>query len=185
MPLMIGVHSRDQKARDRWISELRTHTASLPEIHVEAWSETQETYQLIFVDAALPQLSEFLGTVNRKGKALFLVVPEGSPAPLELQQGRVDDILIEPFRSLEVLGKLRHYREILMWDEVSRLIENFGELIHRLKEDLQLAERLQKAKLPIRFPEMKDFKPASRYLAGARSGGDYFDLAESANGSQY
>jgi serine phosphatase RsbU (regulator of sigma subunit) len=37
--------------------------------------------------------------------------------------------------------------------------------------------------LPVRFPEVKGLKAASRYLAGIKSGGDYFDLAESRDGN--
>jgi len=85
---------------------------------------------------------------------------------------------------LEVLSKMRHYEAILRWDEVSRLNESFSGVIERLRDDLQLAERLQKSRLPARFPDLKGVHAASRYLAGARSGGDHFDIAESADGSQ-
>jgi serine phosphatase RsbU (regulator of sigma subunit) len=70
-----------------------------------------------------------------------------------------------------------------MWDEVSRLNASFTEVIQELHEDLKLAERLQKSRLPQRFPDLKGMKVASRYAAGARSGGDHFDLAESKDGN--
>jgi serine phosphatase RsbU (regulator of sigma subunit) len=71
-----------------------------------------------------------------------------------------------------------------MWEEVSHLNASFSGLIERLQQDLKLAERLQKSKSPVRFPEVKGFKVTSRYLAGMKSGGDHLDLAESKTGSQ-
>jgi serine phosphatase RsbU (regulator of sigma subunit) len=56
--------------------------------------------------------------------------------------------------------------------------------LEKLHQDLGLAERLQKSKLPLRFPEMKGMRVSSRYMAGMRSGGDYFDLAESQDKGQ-
>jgi serine phosphatase RsbU (regulator of sigma subunit) len=61
---------------------------------------------------------------------------------------------------------------------------SFTELIAQLKDDFHLAERLQKSNLPTRFPDIKGIKVTQRYLAGMKSGGDHFDLAESKDASQ-
>lgn len=144
---------------------------------------TAESTNILFIDLNLPGLDDVLASVDRRRRAVFLVTGEGERelevARRALNAGSVDDVLIHPFRALEVQGKLRHYRQILMWDEVTRLNDSFGGLIERLHEDLQLAERLQKNRFPERFPETKGFRVLSRYVAGLKSGGDYFDLADS------
>ena len=66
-----------------------------------------------------------------------------------------------------------------MWKHVMTINDSVTETLQSLHDDLQMAERLQKAKLPKRFPSIKGFQISSRYLAGMRSGGDHFDLAES------
>jgi serine phosphatase RsbU (regulator of sigma subunit) len=66
-----------------------------------------------------------------------------------------------------------------MWGEVNQLNASFSELIANLRNDLQLAERIQKGRFPARFAEIKGFEVTTRYLAGMKSGGDHFDLAES------
>src|SRR2546430_7658660 len=45
---------------------------------------------------------------------------------------KVDDVLVHPFRALDVLGKLRNYQQILKWDEVARLNSSFKEVLERL-----------------------------------------------------
>jgi phosphoserine phosphatase RsbU/P len=71
-----------------------------------------------------------------------------------------------------------------LWEQVSKMNVALEGVIDRLKSDLSVAERLQKARLPVRFPEVKGFQVKCRYLAGLKSGGDYFDLAESSDGRQ-
>ncbi len=144
-----------------------------------------EWEQVVFVDGSATSMEEILGSIDRKGRAVFLLISEkAAPAHVAraerlLQDGQVDDVLVHPFRVLEVLSKLKRYQEILMWDEVSRINASFSELLERLHDDLKLAERLQKGKHPKRFPVVSGMRIESRYLAGMRSGGDHFDLAES------
>lgn len=128
-----------------------------------------------------------LGAVDRRQTGVYAVVREGedsSAALALLVEGKIDDIIVRPFRGLEVLAKLRHFRAAAEWREASELNARYAEVLGRFQGDLQLAEKLQKAKLPIRFPDVKGFKVTSRYLAGARSGGNYVDLGESRDGHQ-
>lgn len=137
--------------------------------------------EIVFIDATIPELDHELEKLDREskngkgGRAVFLVLPKDGPIPDALATGKVDDVLVEPIRKLEVLSKLR-------WAEISRLNFSFSEALSRLQEDVALAERLQKQKLPLRFPEVRGFKVASRYLAGMKSGGDHFDLADAKEG---
>lgn len=139
--------------------------------------------QVLFVDAAAPGYEHLLQKLDRKpGQSVFLIVDEAANVPHALIEGLADDVLVRPFRPLEVLGKLRQYQRLQAYQEALELNHSYAQLVERLRDDLKLAERMQKMRLPRRFPEVKGFKVTSRYLAGERSGGDYVDLAETRDG---
>lgn len=135
--------------------------------------------KIAFVDSSWKGLRGDLDTLRSRVGAVFLVVSESDDLPDALVDERVDDVLVYPLRPVEVIGKLKHYRQILMWNEVTQANSTLSSLIEQLHEDLALAQRIQKARIPKRFPDLKGFRLNSRYLAGMKSGGDFFDLAES------
>jgi len=186
MELQLTVLGRDPASESRLVMEIRAALAPLVEATVRAASDSTQWGQVLFVEQGVDHVEKLLAGLDRGGRAVFLVMEDrgGDPElPKVFVEGQVDDVLLRPLRPLEVLSKIRHYQQLLMWDEVTRLNESFKGLIDRLHDDLKLAERLQKSKLPARFPEVKGFKIASRYLAGMKSGGDHFDLAESQDGN--
>jgi hypothetical protein len=186
MSFQLALIARDPAVENRWSTELKAAALKLPGTPIELVSRLETgpkgRAQVILVDQGLPGLDAILQGISRKGRALFLVVDERQGTPQALSSGAVDDVLVPPFRPLELQSRILHYQQILMWDEVSRLNASFTELLERLREDLKLAERLQKGRLPQRFPEVRGFRVTNRYLAGLKAGGDYFDLAESADG---
>lgn len=179
MTFNLTVLSNDPASEKRWVKELQSVTRDLIDLKIAPASESKGHGQILFVDAKLRDLDHALDQIERGGRAVFLIAEESSEVPEVLIEGRVDDVLVFPFRKLEVMSKLRHYQQILMWEEVAHLNSSFSELLDRVREDLKFAEKLQKAKLPTRFPEVKGFHVAHRYLAGMKPGGDHFDLAES------
>lgn len=184
MILKLTVMAESAETERELTRELAEAFGSSSEMEIRGFSEHRELGQIIFVDEALPGLSQRLEALDRKGRAIFLIMKDGNRIPAVLIDRKVDDVLVRPFRAVEALSKLSHYQQILMWDEVHRLNATFSDQIERLKEDVQLAESLQKSKLPVRFPEIKGFKVTSRYLAGMRSGGDHLDLAEARESNQ-
>jgi serine phosphatase RsbU (regulator of sigma subunit) len=135
---------------------------------------------LVFVSADAPQTLEALSRIDRRGRVIVLISRDADAVPEALGEGLADDVLIHPFRLPEFLGKLRIFEQILMTEEITHANETFSGLIDRFKEDLKLAERLQKARLPSRFKDPKGFKIKARYLAGLKSGGEFFDVADAA-----
>lgn len=184
MSLILTVLAESSHAELAIARELEALLHSQNHLKVVPASQGGELGSVVFVDGAMKGLDSALDGLDRKRRAVFLIVKDGAGVPSALEQGKVDDVLVHPFRLLEILSKVRSFSQILMWDEVSTLNESFAEMIQRLQEDFRLAERLQKGKLPVRFPEVKGFRISSRYLAGMKSGGDHFDLAESKDGSQ-
>ncbi len=185
MILNLTVQAVDKATEKEWTRELANATFGMPEVAVFAGSAPAESSQIVFLVGTSTEVDQMLTSLTRKGKAVFLIVRDSDPVPTAFLEGKVDDILVYPFRPLEIVSKLSRYRQILMWEEVSHMNTSFQQLLEGLKEDLQLAERLQKGKLPVRFPDIKGFKVTSRYLAGLRSGGDYFDIADSRDGSRF
>lgn len=110
--------------------------------------------------------------------AIILVIREGQAPPVPFLEGRVDAALSFPFRKPEFLSVVRGCHQALGWAKVQELSERLSVVAGALEGDLDLAERLQKALLPQRFPDPKGFKVYTRYVAGLRPGGDYFDLVE-------
>ncbi len=175
MKLNVSVVSQEKKSQ--WTKDLKKILDLNPDISLIPHDEVLT--QLLFVDVRLENLENFLDGISHKKKAVFLVVQEGDEYPSLIQEGRADGLLVYPFRVLELFSKISRYQQILKWDEVSQVNTSFAQLVEELKKDLKLAESLQKERLPSRFPEIRGFKMTSRYLAGMKAGGDFFDLGES------
>ncbi|MCC7442130.1 MAG: SpoIIE family protein phosphatase [Bdellovibrionales bacterium] len=182
MQLELTVIAEGEERRERFSRELKGVLSQLDGLEARFRGEREAPGQIVFVDSRRGDLERLLTGIDRKGRAVFLLVGENEPAPEALTRGLADDVLVHPFRALEVLSRLRLYQRLLLWDEVEHLNASVEELVSRFREDLRLAERLQKAHLPVRFPQLKGVQLASRYLAGLKSGGDHFDVVESSPG---
>lgn len=188
--LKITVVARDAASEKAWAKKLQQTVEGWLDarigISTDEWDPS--TFgQVIFVDGGMEDVDSSLTTLERKGRAVIMIVDENRKPQDSMrfvQEGKADDIVVYPFRSIEVISKLRFAEQIVLWDEVKNLNASFAEIIGRFKDDLALAERLQKSKAPIRFPDVKGFRVTSRYLAGMKAGGDHFDLAEARSGNQ-
>ena len=191
MNFHLSVFAENPAQEKTWMEMLRQALAGLPTARVESAVEERKLRknngQVLLIENKPGLVQSILSSVDRRGRAVFLIVGEhekiSESALVGLTDSAFDDILVFPFRALEVMSKLRHCQQILMWDEVSKLNASFSELIDGFQDDLKLAERLQKERLPIKFSDVKGFHIHHRYLAGLKSGGDYFDLAESPMGN--
>jgi hypothetical protein len=185
MILKITVFAKDPQVERQWQTEIEQAVGTtLTDITVQSGAGVGPSGagQLVLIDETMPDLDAFIASFDRRGRALVLVVRDGRGVPPAWADHRVDDVLVHPFRRLEVASKVQQIQQVFMWDEVSRLNASFSSLLGNLKDDMQVAERLQKARLPSRFPEIKGLNVTHRYLAGMKSGGDYFDIADSRDG---
>ena len=188
MKLNLTVMARSVVAETAWARELAPVFAQVAEVEVGSQTEEGRAGHIVFVDGTegeeLPaELQERLKTLDRRGRAVFMILSEKASRCEALEAGLVDDVLTYPFRPLDVLGRVRHYQQIMMWSEVEKLNASFSELIGNLREDLGLAERMQKARLAPRFSDIKGFRVAQRTVVGWKSG-DHVELAESRDGNQ-
>ncbi|MEO5971421.1 MAG: SpoIIE family protein phosphatase [Bdellovibrionia bacterium] len=186
MELKLTICAQDQEEGKKWGDQIRESFKGIEQVQVLEGLGRLEEGQILFIDYNLEGLEDELARADRRRQALVLVVrdgSEGSELLLDLlKDGRVDGLILIPFRKLELLGCVRLYEQVVMWNQVGELNASLSQTIQNLSNDVQLAERLQKGCLPKRFTEIKNFQVASKYLAGIASGGDYFDLAESKSG---
>jgi serine phosphatase RsbU (regulator of sigma subunit) len=184
----ITVAGQSISVEKRWIDSLRQALGN--EADAYEWTSSAETSAerwgaMVFVDGNHPQFRKILTEVDRHGRSIFVIWSEESRDwqwEDELAE-RVDDLVVYPFRKIELESKFRLHQHLRLWSEVGELHRSFGDLLKALDEDVQLAERLQKARLPNRYPAVRGLQIRSRYLAGLK-GGDHFDLAESKEGSR-
>ncbi len=182
MKLNIALYARNKQKEEEWLHSLATILDGIIDLGVTVGDEGDHLSRIIFLDSEILNLRFILDKIDRTKQIIFLLVDESSSNPELLVEERVDDVLVLPFRRLDVLSKIRYARQIILWNEVIILNKSMSDTIKFLQDDLCLAENLQKARLPKRFYEIKGFDISSRYLAGLRAGGDYFDLAESSDG---
>jgi hypothetical protein len=184
---LITVAADSVTTEKRWIDALK-HV--LGEGDGSTWNAAHETGSdgwgsILFVDGKHSDLTRFLGNVDRHGRSVFLIWTDDAGDWDWHRDGaeKVDDLVVYPFRRAELESKFRLHQHLRMWSEVGELHRSFNELLSALDEDVKLAERLQKARLPNRYPAVRGLQIRSRFLAGLK-GGDHFDLAESKDNSR-
>ena len=182
MSIRIEVYALDRKKEQKWVDELRRLLVNVPGFLVSTGEILDPKGQLILVDGEQPYSDSLVSALqrSRKGRVILLVMREDvSDVPELVHSHQVDDLVVYPFRLLEVVSKVKLYEQLILWQELIQVNASLAEVLEYFKEDLSLAERLHQAQVPKRFPVIDGFRVANRYLAGMRSGGDYFDLAES------
>ncbi|MBI2712662.1 MAG: hypothetical protein HYX41_07410 [Bdellovibrio sp.] len=183
--LILTVYASTTEREAQWARQLESHMRTL-EAPVKVFrggaKEAQQS-QMVFVDVEIPDLKSFLFGLNRRGNAVFLVLGESNSVPKNLESLYVDDVIVAPFRAAEIESKIRFFKQMVLWNEVTELNATLSDVIKHFQSDLQLASRIHNLKMPKRFPKVKGFNVHHRYLAGLKPGGDHFDLAETKDGS--
>lgn len=186
--LGIRILAQDSKTESQWISALNGCLSTFSESirFISSHTDHGNEGELILVDRKTPNLTDVLKSLDRNGKSVFLIVDEYDKSWDwdHESASHIDDVLVYPFRRIEVESKIRFHHHLRMWNEVHELNHSFTQTLQSMDDDVRLAERLQKAKVPTRFPPVKNLQVKSRYLAGMKSGGDHFDLAESKDGTR-
>ena len=182
MTLAVYAAKKDREAQ--WVKQLEGHVKALG-VPVTVFAGTNQTHlaNLVFVDAEVPDLKKTLFRLNRRGNAVFLVLGENDKVPENLESIYVDDVIVAPFRMAEIESKIRFFKQMVLWDEVTELNARLSDVLKHFQSDIQLASRIHEFKMPKRFPKVKGLEISHRYLAGLKPGGDHFDIAETTDGS--
>lgn len=141
---------------------------------------------MICIDEKYSQFDLFIRKVDSsfwKKRSLFVILENDHDFDYSTQLGRmVDGAIAEPLKKIDVLNLIRLHQRSLEMSELIPLTQKVNGLIEKVRESLELTERLQRKKIPNRFDQIRGIKASYRYLSGLRSGGDYFDCAQNKEG---
>src|SRR5689334_20738348 len=109
----IAVFSKDKKKEAGWIRDLREVLEGRVQVEVSSFEfGSRQSSRLVLIDAAMPDLASVLSQIDPKGRAFFLVVDDPDELPTAFVEAKVDDVLVWPFRTVEVISKLRQFELI-------------------------------------------------------------------------
>lgn len=176
-----SVLAKDSKTEQQWIKEISTHQKMVgPAMGTEANSAHEEIHHLVLIDQQCDEWKDWVQKLNRTNCRVVLVVQENEALPTGAELRLVDDLMVYPFRSAELLS---HYRLFKIFELQAELQKEVLEEVQQATSALSVAnetmERILKSKTPKRFSGIKGISIMSRHLSGLKPGGDYFDVFES------
>jgi sigma-B regulation protein RsbU (phosphoserine phosphatase) len=108
---------------------------------------------------------------------------ESKETPASFVNGLADDLVTLPARSLDLERLFRRHAELFALRELEKNTKGISDLVHRLQEDIHLAEKIQRRLIKEKFPPMSGLSVKSKYWCGLKAGGDYFDVFEFPDGN--
>lgn len=178
MKFKVIILAKSKEIENSWTSDLASKHFNRVDIQILSSSAPVEEADVILLDQNKADLENVLNSLNRKKQWAILISENPNLIPPQLANALVDDVLIYPFRTVEVVSKFKALEKLQEWKLLKELNLSFGGILKSLEDSYRLAERAQKAALPKKFPQVKGFKVVTRYFAGSASGGDYYDLFE-------
>ena len=165
-----SVFARDTKTETAWIQEIRKYQKKVSgALGSSVYSSQESLGEIWLIDSKKVGWQSWLENQDRIGRTYLLVVEENELLPNARDLKWVDDLIVTPFRLVELLSKYRaHFeREETMMTQIE------------LEKTNEVLERILAAKTPRRFTGLKGIRVSSKHLSGLKPGGDYFDLFES------
>jgi hypothetical protein len=181
----ISIYTQDAEVEKVWISEIRSIQRTLfPAVGEVVASVRDELFNMIWIDSNCKTWKKWAQDLDRKDKTLVLVVDENSDLPTVDDLRCVDEILVAPFRMMDVLTLFRRHH-LRTADSNKSESENLNQEMQEARtvihEANQMMERILAARSPKRFNGIKGISITNRHLSGLKPGGDYFDVFESKN----
>jgi hypothetical protein len=184
--MRIGFEGQDLKLKGDLFAGIRSLFGEDPSLSFEESILTGDegssgSFDLVFVlDDAKTDWEKIRESRGRS--VLVSLALSAQELPVGYIAGSSDELLVLPLRPADVFALFRRVKLHETLQELAGTQSRLAASLERLESDVALAERLQRAVLPTRFPEMRGLKVRHRYLAGMR-GGDWFDIAEARDGS--
>lgn len=126
----------------------------------------------------------FLGSLaENTWPSVVVAAPEGKGIPASFRQGLADDMLVLPARALDLERVLRNHEMLASLHVLEENSRSVSDMVHRLQEDVQLAQKIQRRLIREKFPALGPLSVKSKYWCGLKAGGDYFDLFEFPGGT--
>ncbi len=175
--LQLSLYVRNQEIENAWRADLRAHLKAIEENRgFQVVSARDEIGEIVLVDAEKKDWKDWVKGLSREGKSVVLVLDQSQILPSADSLAYVDDLIVSPFRTAELISLLRHHHQKLAMEAL--MIES-SQVISDANAANTLLERILLEKTPRRFSGIKGIQVMSRHLSGLRPGGDYFDVFES------
>jgi serine phosphatase RsbU (regulator of sigma subunit) len=113
---------------------------------------------------------------------VVVVAKEGDALPAAFAKGLVDDLITLPLRAHDVERVIRMHEQMQVLKAVEQTSRAVPELVKKLQEDIQLAQKIQRRLIKEKFPLIGGLSVKSKYWCGLKAGGDYFDVFEFPDG---
>jgi len=165
-----SVFARDAETENSWVREIRKYQKMVGKaLGKDVYHSKEALGEIWLIDARKEGWQAWLEHQDHEGRTFLLVIEESELLPDVRDLKWVDDMIVSPFRLVELLSK---YRAHLGRKEVRMAQQD-------LDHANEVLERILAAKTPRRFHSMKGLRVSSKHLSGLKPGGDYFDLFES------
>lgn len=175
MFLSITVYAIDLASEKKYFNQFALVLKQLnltEQFSLELYSQKLFFGDISLVDASSAEF--FLDKIaeEKNVKNILLILEENSEyeelSLNFLNEKKISDLIVYPFRPVEVLRKLQYFKFNI----------SFTNTLASLKKDMHLISQLHKKKAPKRFSKIKNLEISTRYIAGLASGADYFDVLE-------
>ncbi|HRK03373.1 MAG TPA: hypothetical protein PLH57_11970, partial [Oligoflexia bacterium] len=181
----IYFYSFDKQLFEQMRGTIPGEVADLVWVQSEQQEWCAKQRHLTIVDGKRNDLRARLEELSHKKAYVVLLLNEDiAETQLEgdlgasLENGLVDDILLTPIRTVEVLSKMKHVAHLARVDDVNLANEQLKFVIGEMEADLLLARGIQKHLIPEKFKQVPGFQVNHKYLSGFKAGGDYLDFFE-------
>jgi sigma-B regulation protein RsbU (phosphoserine phosphatase) len=175
--LKVSLFTKNSDTENAWRADLRSHLKVIEDGRgIQVVSARDEIGEITFIDARKADWRDWVKGLSRSGKSVVLVLEQSEIIPDAECLSDVDDLIVSPFRTAEVISVLRHHHQKLAMES---LMEEASLVASDMNAANSLLERILMEKTPKRFSGIKGIQVMSRHLSGLRPGGDYFDVFES------
>ncbi len=171
-----SVFARDEATERNWIQQIKAFQRSAGgALGNGVVSGNEKVNSVVLFDAERNDWREIAQGTSRENRYFILVLEESSFLPQSKDLEWVDDVMVFPFRMVELLSHFRRGHQEQFHAEVISEIDRTQQALAQANETV---ERILKSKTPKRFSGIRGVSIMSRHLSGLKPGGDYFDVFE-------
>lgn len=169
-PVRLGVCNKDL------IKEIRAFSLGIDHEVIEYKGDINSCDLVIGFDQ---DIRDIVSTIkNGHRPTLFTSVSESGVLPTTFQDGICDDIILLPLRRFDLVRAIRLHFTFAAIRELEHTSAALPEVVRKLEEDIQLAQKIQRKLIRERFMAIGPISVKSKYWCGLKAGGDYFDVIE-------
>src|SRR5687768_11190327 len=135
MKLKIKIIAQSSEKEKLWKQDLETKLYN--RLDFEFLNEVKDA-QVVLLDQSIEGFSEMLTKIDRAHQVCVLVVENPNLLPEALIKNQVDDVLVAPFKLVEVISRFRLVEKLLGLKQLGNLNLSLTEIFEALKESYSL-----------------------------------------------